>query len=427
MRLVEHLQVRLKCLKLGRFTVRFFYPTRCNVVLLDAEFTPYLARELTQFGICNYLPSSRIVIVRPRFLFWLGVYLTRTSRFAANLAAFLKSSQLPVLVTMDSLDTQIPTMNHRASLLEEASRLVPQVKFFSIQHGQELRRFSQEDAFKFKRVTLLCFGQWVAENFPKFGRRENAYLPIGALINSLYLRARPESIEKSFELTIISTIKDEEWWGSTIGERRAGYELLMSFVRQFCGDRLITPLVALTIDRDTNQMLDESTIERQWFVDRFGPQVRFTEPSLIFGGLSDLDERRIVPKSPKERFSTYFASDKSVVTIGMSSTSLWESFSRGNRILAVNLTDNPIYDFPIDGIWSMRKPTYEEFELRLNYIFQMKDSEWDSESKKFRESLITSDATESVTERIRMHVGMAIEKSPWKKELIVSPRGTACA
>jgi hypothetical protein len=328
---------------------------------------------------------------------------------------------------MDFLDIRLPTANNGVSLLGEASRLVPQAEFFSIQHGQELRRFSQQDAFKLKRVTLLCFGQWVAENFPKFGRQENAYLPIGALINSLYLRARPESIEKSFELTIISTIKDEEWWGSTIGERRAGYELLMSFVRQFCGDQLITPLVALTIDRDTNQMLDESTIERQWFVDRFGPQVRFTEPSLIFGGLSDLDERRIVPKSPKERFSTYFASDKSVVTIGMSSTSLWESFSRGNRILAVNLTDNPIYDFPIDGIWSMRKPTYEEFELRLNYIFQMKDSEWDSESKNFRESLITSDATESVTERIRMHVGMAIEKSPWKKELIVSPRGTACA
>ncbi|NCW94758.1 MAG: hypothetical protein EBW79_07245 [Actinobacteria bacterium] len=413
-------------MRLGRFTVRFFYPRSCNVLLLNAEFTPYLTRELAQFGTCNYLPSSRIVIMRPRFLFWLVIYLMRTSRFAANLAAFLKSSQIPVLVTMDSLDSQIPTMNHKVSLLEEASKLVPQTDFISIQHGQELRRFSQEGDSKLKRVTLLCFGQWAAENFPKFGRRENKYIPVGALINSLYLRARPADIEKSCELTVISTIKDEEWWGSIIGERRAGYERLVSFVRQFCIDRMITPLVALTIDRDSNQVLDESIIERQWFIERLGPQLRFTEPSLIFGGLSGLDERGIVPKSPKERFSTYFASDSSVVTIGMSSTALWESFSRGNRILAVNLTNNPIYDFPIEGIWSMRQPTYEDFESRLTTIIQMQDAEWESASRGFREFLITSDATESVTERIRLHVGSAIEESPWKKKLCINSRGTAC-
>ena len=401
-------------MRIGRFNIRFSYPSGCNVATLDAELTPFLARELTQFGLCNYLPSSRIVIFRPRFLFWLLIYPRRTDRMAANLAAFLRSARIPTLVTMDFLDIQLPTKGHGVSLLEEVSKLVPQTEFISIQHGQELRRFPVDESMDLKRVTLLCFGQWAAENFPRFGRREHKYIPIGALVNSLYLQARPARIQKTSELTIVSTIKDDEWWGAVVGQRRVGYEELVSFVGRYCVANSLTPLVALTIDRDMNQTIDESAIERRWFTDRLGGQIQFTEPTLIFGGLSGLDEHDIAPRSVKERFSSYFASDQSVVTIGMSSTALWEAFGRGNRILAVNLTDNPIYDFPINGIWSMRQPSYEEFVARLNYIRRMTDSEWESLSKDSRELLIQNDVTETVSERIRAQVSLALEENPWR-------------
>jgi hypothetical protein len=333
---------------------------------------------------------------------------------AANLAAFLRSARIPTLVTMDFLDIQLPTKGHGVSLLEEVSKLVPQTEFISIQHGQELRRFPVDESMDLKRVTLLCFGQWAAENFPRFGRREHKYIPIGALVNSLYLQARPARIQKTSELTIVSTIKDDEWWGAVVGQRRVGYEELVSFVGRYCVANSLTPLVALTIDRDMNQTIDESAIERRWFTDRLGGQIQFTEPTLIFGGLSGLDEHDIAPRSVKERFSSYFASDQSVVTIGMSSTALWEAFGRGNRILAVNLTDNPIYDFPINGIWSMRQPSYEEFVARLNYIRRMTDSEWESLSKDSRELLIQNDVTETVSERIRAQVSLALEENPWR-------------
>jgi len=407
--------------QIGRFDIRFRYPNRCNVVTLDAELTPFLARELNHLGLENYLPSSRTVVIRPLFLFWLLVYLRRTARIAANLAAFIRSARIPILVTMDFLDIQIPTESYGVSLLEEVSRLVPEVEFVSIQHGQELRRLAATNtSIEAKRVTLLCFGEWTAKNFPEFGRLEHKYIPVGALVNSIYTRTRPPQIWRKNHIVVISTVKDEAWWGPVAGERRIGYEKLMVFVRDFCAKTSITPLVALTIDRDSNNSIDEATIERRWFMERVGEDIEFTDPSLIFGGLSHIDEHAIIPMSIKERFSSYFASDQSLVTIGMSSTALWEAFGRGNRILAVNLTDNPVYDFPISGVWSMRQPTYDEFETRLSEIMNMKDSEWTSLSKEAREFLIRDDINQSVADRIRSHVGALLDKHPWRK----APRTT---
>ena len=400
-------------LRLSRFTFKLRYPSAANAVVLDAELTPFLMRQLHQFNVVNYLASSRLVILRPKFLFWLFFYSLRAPRIAANLAAYLKSSRIPILVTMDFLDIQLPSTQLRTSLLEEVSKLVAATEFISVQHGQELRRFELGNTHK--RVTLLCFGAWVAENFPKYGRLESQYVPVGALINSLYLQARPNDIPKASPIVVLSTVKDDSWWGLKIGERRAGYESLMSFVRRFCEKNSIRPLVALTIDRDMNRNIDESTLERKWFLQRLGESVEFTDPRLLFGERVNMEGSSAEARSVKERFATYYACDQSLITVGMSSTALWESFARGNRILAINLTDNPIYDFPIQGLWSMRQPTFTDFEARVQHIMQMTDDEWRDISDSAREFLVRADSSETVADRIGKHIAEVLSQHPWRK------------
>lgn len=400
-------------MRLSRFTFKLRYPSAANAIVLDAELTPFLMRQLHQFGVVNYLASSRLIVLRPKFLFWLLFYSLRVPRIAANLAAYLKSSRIPILVTMDFLDIQLPSTQLRTSLLEEVSKLVATTEFISVQHGQELRRFELRNSRK--RVTLLCFGEWVADNFPKYGRLESQYVPVGALINSLYLQARPNEIARTYPIVVLSTVKGDDWWGSKVGERRAGYELLVSFVQRFCAKALIKPLVALTIDRDSNKEINESTLEREWFLQRLGESVEFTEPTSLFGTRGSVAEANSEPKSARERFATYYACDQSLLTVGMSSTALWESFARGNRILAVNLTDNPIYDFPIQGLWSMRQPTFTDFEARTQHIMQMTDDEWREVSDSAREFLVRADSTESVADRIRNHIAEVLSQHPWRK------------
>lgn len=399
----------------GRYKFQFRYPPPGNVVILNARSTEYLVRELQVLGVIDYVPSERILILRPMYLFWLLKFLRKTERIAANLAAFIRSSRIPVLVTMDFRDVQLPTANSRVSLLEEVSRIVPQTVFFSVQHGQELRRFQRVSGDALKRVTLLCFGNWAANNFPSFGRREYRYIPVGSVLNSSYLQCRPKTIQKNTQLTFISTVKNDSWWGSEIGERRLGYEELVTFVRTYCNQNRITPLVALTTRRDQNPHVDEAEIERNWFSERLDEPVLFTNPELVFGGRSQENEAIEKPKSLHERFSSYFACDEAHVTVGMSSTSLWESFARGNKVLAVNPTENPIYDFPIDGCWSLRQPTYEGFSERLSMIFAMDDIEWKRLTESAREQLIRSDDVESAGQRVRAIVCDAVAKHEWRK------------
>lgn len=273
------------------------------------------------------------------------------------------------------------------TLFEELGKILPSVEILLIQHGQELRRFGPSN--RKKRVKLLCWGDWVSENFPKFGRTEGEFVSVGALVDGLYRKERPAAIEKDVEICVISTIKDDTWWGSEIGERRSGYESLVEYLRLFAQARRISPHVALTIRRDQNTELDEVTIERNWFLERLGGEINFTEPKLIFGSPHPQIGELRQPKHIFERYSTYYLCDRSEVTLGMTSSVLWESFGRGNKVLAVNLTDNAIFDFPIPGIWSMRQPTYNEFENRLQELLQMSDAQWEQVAQEARNHLMT--------------------------------------
>jgi hypothetical protein len=330
--------------------------------------------------------QDRRVTLRPKFIYWLLRYWQKGSRLAAWIAATSQVTGARVILGMDNFDLNQHSKSG-PTLYEELGSILPNVEILSIQHGQELRRFTPSD--RKKRVKLLCWGDWVSENFPKFGRTEGEFVSVGALVDGLYRKERPAAIEKDVKICLISTIKDRTWWGSEIGERRSGYESLVEYLRLFAQARGISPHVALTIRRDQNTELDEVTIERNWFLERLGGEINFTEPKLIFGSPHPQIGELRQPKHIFERYSTYYLCDRSEVTLGMTSSVLWESFGRGNKVLAVNLTDNPIYDFPIPGVWSMRQPTYAKFENRLQELLRMPDEQWEQESREARNHLMT--------------------------------------
>jgi hypothetical protein len=330
--------------------------------------------------------QARRVTLRPKFIYWLLRYWQNGSRLAAWIAATSQATGARVILGMDNFDLNQHSKSG-PTLYEELGRIIPGVEILSIQHGQELRRFTPGN--QKKHVKLLCWGDWVSENYPKFGRTEDEFVSVGALVDGLYRRERPLKIDKNVEICFISTIKEESWWGAVIGERRAGYEALVMYLKNFSERTGMVPHIALTIDRDQNSEQDETSLERQWFIERLGENLIFSNPKLFFGLTAPTIGQTREPLHVKERYSTYYLCDTSRVTLGMTSSVLWESFGRGNRVLAVNLTDNPIYDFPIPGIWSMRQPTYSEFENRLQELLHMPDEQWERDSREARNHLMT--------------------------------------
>jgi surface carbohydrate biosynthesis protein len=78
----------------------------------------------------------------------------------------------------------------------------------------------------------------------------------------------------------------------------------------------------------------------------------------------------------EDPFSSYDAVMAARVTLGDQSTMLREALGRGKRILSVNMTDDPSLDFPMDGPWLLRRPTYEQFAERMDWIRGMSDAQW---------------------------------------------------
>lgn len=383
-----------------RYKIEFRRIKRTDIVVINLHLSPFVEECVKGLNFSTIDLEKPRIFLNIRFLWKIAQTVRQSSKLAAWVAAFAYASHASVLLTMDNFDNN----NHQpgqASLLDEVSKVLKSCRIFSVQHGQELRRLPANR--ESKNVTLLCWGDWVRENFPKFGRTEHRFISVGALVNDLYLRIRPE-VSIKHQVLFVSTVKDESWWGQSIGERRQGYELLTSYLRQFCEKFEVLPLIALTIDRDHSPELQEDELEKAWFRSRFLENVEFSHPGSLFGRRDDSEDTDRAPKYRKERYATYFASDSSRITIGMSSTVLWESFARGNRILSVNLTGNEAFDFPIHGVWSLRNPTYEEFEKRIQDIIHMEDAEWDRVSLSARKFLVRQEVDRSSIDLIRAEI-----------------------
>ena len=356
-----------------RYSFTFSCPKKGSVLVLNLHLSQFLGRSLTGLDFVTLQLESPVVHLRPRFVFELIRALCRHRRMVAWIIAVIRTANAKVVVSMDNFNQSHGSVDG-IPLMDELSMALKDVAVVVVQHGQDLRRQASKKTRS--NVELLCWGRWTAENFPKFGRTEGRYTIVGPLIDGLYRQARPKVIEKDVHLTLISTVKDDSWWGNTLSERRIGYEVLVEYVDRFAAERNLEIFVALTIDRDHDGNSDEPRLEREWFERRLVTTPNFPDQTMMFGGLYDELNKGLVPKYIKERYGTYYLSDRSRVTIGMSSSVLWESFGRGNRVLSVNMTSNEIYDFPISGPWSLQRPSYERFAQSLESLLEMSDDEW---------------------------------------------------
>ena len=82
------------------------------------------------------------------------------------------------------------------------------------------------------------------------------------------------------------------------------------------------------------------------------------------------------------QYSPYKAILQSRVAVGNGSTMLREKLSVGEKILSCNLTPTNIFNFPIEGICSIKNCSFQQFEKRLLKIYSMSKKNYFSKMKK---------------------------------------------
>ncbi len=333
-----------------------------------------------------YDPADREIFLTPRFLCsFLGFWMKTQSPQQAATIAFLRLAKTRVICMMENFD--IGPLNRDGLRWSRVFRHhLPNVQLLKIQHGLELRRLPHPTSHY---GTLAVWGQYSADWYPSFGRDESSFVVVGSLKDSRYRTLRRETPLAGLDaICIVSTVKSDEWWGPARTVRRLGYDALMEYVAKFATDEGQAIAVALTIDRDDNCDSGESDLERNYFTSRLGQDVFFPDVSKRLGGLAEERNDDEGQGSNADRFSTYALTDSCKLTIGAASSVLWEAFGRGNRILAVNLTDDDSLDFGLPGPWFLKQPSFEQFSARCRELMAMTDEEYRDLSEKARQYLM---------------------------------------
>jgi len=391
-------------MRFRKYKIQFKYQGEADVLVLQSEVdAPLLRRALSRLR-CSELHIGQLYFVfRPRYIFWFLRYWCSTSKSVATVCAHIRSHRIRTVVGMDFLDVPIDVRHPPRPLITESSKLLKNVCFFTVQHGWQW--MTRPNAVGGRGLTLLSFGTRTADDFPIYGRTECQFVPIGSLALSNYLSVRPIQKEKSYQICLVSSIRNEKFFDHS-DERSRAFVALVELYQDFLRRSSVTTIVALN-----NRGLEVNReLERSWFASRFGAKAAFTDPSQKFGGLNVEFDEVLRDESDPLTYPTYYASDVSNVTVGGTSTVLWESFARGNKVLAVNMTNSDNFDFPEPGIWSMRNPSAAEFEERLNEILAIDTERWLALTGTARERVVMSDShISTAAERLAMAIQRAVE------------------
>lgn len=281
----------------------------------------------------------------------------------------------------------VVTFIDNGTVFQQVSRYYKAARFLAIQNGNRLlERDNPSGSAPIFHTEFACLGRYEIDQYRKHGAQVETFYPIGSLKDSYY-RAQygqpPPS--KRFDLCLVSQVRI----GLTrqFTEQLDAFEMLTCHVRRFCLDHQKTVCVALRKHPDSS--LREFEWERAWFREQFG------ELAEIFPNV-------------KGEYTTYQLMDQSVVSIGMHSTVMREGFGRRNRILSCNFTGNPVYNFPIEGVWGLNDPAYLLFERRLQVLLDMSDADYTAACGEWPEYLIGYDCQQPTHEFLQSLIAEAV-------------------
>jgi hypothetical protein len=124
--------------------------------------------------------------------------------------------------------------------------------------------------------------------------------------------------------------------------------------------------------------------------------------------LTDIEFNYLVSHNyiEKAKFSSYKAMFQSNIAIGTYTTMLSENLGTGEKILSCNCTYSDIFDFPIEGICSIKNCNFKEFEKRLLDIHSISKENYFSRLNKDKHYVMEYNEKISTIEILRKKIDL---------------------
>lgn len=291
-------------------------------------------------------------------------------------------------------------------------KLKNKIHFIAVQNGSRYQIYEHKEMFekKITKVNLnknfffsnyLSFGKIEKDDFKRHKVKVDTILPAGNLKLDNFLRINKN---KNFKkVNDICFLSDFESWEEKLGKKNL--ELAFTKLIKYCIRFKIKHKISMKFIYK----------KKTYLIENNPPYLR--EKNFYKNNLNK-NEFKILQNSIVERknkFTTYNLISKSKVVIATMTTMLREAHMLKSKFLACNLSDIKAYDFPVKGIFTINRCSYESFEKRLIKILKMNNLKYLKMTKKSSKYLINYDSKYPTIKIIKNFINKKLNEETLKK------------
>jgi len=285
--------------------------------------------------------------------------------------------------------------NHK-DFFELAKLLDTDIKFMAVQNANRSDYILNNHDFNKKIVKknynkefyipyFFCFSQNEIDNCNLYNIKVNKFYKIGSISTAnffYYINKSQKKIEKNkFDICLISEPEVGINKRYKIEGAEEGFGLVANYTIEFARKfnyRLIFASKRLKVSEPNSKAIYNQEL-------LYNSELNFYKKYLNKNNFDYLMKNL----NPKENFfSSYFAIFQSKVAVATYTTLLRDKIGVGEKILSCNLTQSSLFDFPLNGICSIQKCSYQEFEQRLKKIMTISSDEYFKEIEKDRKYIM---------------------------------------
>lgn len=233
---------------------------------------------------------------------------------------------------------------------------------------------------------LICFGQDDVEGAKKENLNVGRFFKFGSMrMSNFFCHLKENNIELKKDLFDICLISEpminnnNDWKNNSIEESSIK---LVKFTIDFCMQNNLAFVFAT----------------KYLFKKQAEAELNFYRPHLSEKQLEYL----ILNTNKKSSiYSSYEALMQSNTAVGWQSSLLFDKIGLNEKILSCNFSNFEPWDFPINGICSLKNKDYQSFSKRLKFVLKLSNHDYLNKLEKSPNFVMNFDIKESVIEKTR--------------------------
>ena len=244
----------------------------------------------------------------------------------------------------------------------------------------------------------LCFGQFDIDHFKHYGIKVKNFFKVGSLrLANCFDHIKKNKIKlKKFNYDICLICETVPGFSEkNIENIEKGFANMAKFTIKFCMKHNMKLICA--------QKRDKRTVP-----EAYNEEINIWKKYLTNNEFDFFISHSVEKKV--DSYTSYAAMFQSKVVVATGSTLLRENLAVGGKILSCNLLPTNIYDFPVQGICSIKNCTFEEFEKRLLQIHSISEKDYFSKLSKDKCYAVEYDEKVSTIEILKRKIDLFLAK-----------------